>query len=113
MQGEDRRVFRRSESFHCEARVSKDKAEWRRVDVRDLSGEGLRFRSGEQFDVGELLWFELNVTGFLTSLDFSVRGEIRHKRENTYGVSFKDLSHDRKIFIDEAMRNFQPKQILY
>ena len=111
--GEERRAFQRSENFHCKARVSKDKAEWYSVVVCDLSSEGLKFQSDEQFNVGEFLWFELSVTGFLTSLDFIAKGEIRHKYNNTYGVSFKDLKNDLKIHIDEAMRNFAPKQILY
>ena len=111
--GEERRAYRRSEGFQCKARVSRDRAEWHRAVVCDLSCEGLKFQTDEQFDIGDVLWFELNVTGFLTSLDFIAKGVIRHKDKNAFGASFKDLDPDFKIHIDEAMRNFGPKDILY
>ena len=109
----ERRAYRRSDGFHCEARVSMDKVQWRDAVVCDLSGEGLRFQTDEHFDVGDALWFELKVTGFLTSLDFIAKGIIRHKDKTTFGISFEDLKNDLKIHIDEAARNFGPKQILY
>ena len=111
--GEERRAYRRSESFQSKARVSRDKSEWHHAVVCDLSGEGLKFQTDEQFDVGDVLWFEMSVTGFLTSLDFTAKGVIRHKDKNTFGASFQDLNPDFKIHIDEAMRNFGPKNIMY
>ena len=109
----NRRTYQRSEGFHCEARVSRDKAQWKEVTICDLSGDGLRFQSDEQFDVGDVLWFDLNVTGFLTGLEFVAKGVIRHKDKNNFGTSFEDLNPNLKIHIDEAMRNFGPKNILY
>ena len=111
--GKERRTYQRSEDFQCEARVSRDKTQWRNAVVCDLSGEGLRFQTDEQFDIGDVLWFDLNVTGFLTNLKFIAKGVIRHKDKNTLGASFEDLNHDLKIHIDEAVRNFGPKNILY
>ena len=110
---EERRAYRRSESFKCKARVSRDRVEWHGVVVCDLSCEGLKFQTDEQFKTGDILWLELSITGFLTSLDFSAKGVILRKDENTFGVSFKDLNPDLKIHIDEAMRNFRPKQISF
>ena len=109
----ERRVYRRSDGFHCEARVSRDKSQWLDAKVYDLSGKGIKFQTGEPFHVDEVVWFELNVTGFLTSFEFIAKGVIRHKDQDAFGASFEDLSDDVMIHIDEATRNLGPKHILY
>ena len=111
--GKERRAYQRSDGFHCEARVSRDNVQWRDAVVCDLSGDGLRFQAEEQFDVGEVICFDLNITGFLTNFKFITKVVIRHKDKNTFGASFEDLNSDLKIHIDEAARNFGPKQISY
>ena len=107
------RVYQRSDGFHCDAQVSRDKEQWRDIEVCDLSSEGLKFQTDEQFNVGDAVWFDMNVTGFLTSFEFIAEGVIRNKDKNTFGASFEGLNHDLKIHIDEAARNFGPKHMLY
>ena len=111
--GSERRTYRRSDGFHCDVQVSRDKARWKDVAVCDLSSEGIKFQTDEQFDTGDAVWFDLNVTGFLTSFEFIAEGVIRHRDNNIFGASFEGLSNDLKIHIDEATRNFGPKHILY
>ena len=109
----ERRAYQRSDGFHCEARVSRDKIQWQDAFVCDLSGDGLKFQTEEQFDIGEIICFDLSITGFLTNFKFITKVVIRHKDKNTFGASFEDLSRDLKIHIDEAVRNLGPKHILY
>lgn len=111
--GSERRTYQRSEDFHCEVKVSRDKERWRDTVVCDLSSEGLKFQTDEEFAVGDTVWFDMNVIGFLTNFEFITEGIIRHKDKNTFGASFEGLKHDLKIHIDEATRSFGPRNILY
>ena len=111
--GMERRTYQRSEEFQFEARVSRDNAQWVDITVHDLSSEGLKFETDEQFEVGNAVWFDMKVNKLFVEFKFKAKGEIRRKDKNVYGASFKDLSSDIKIRIDEVMHNFGPENILY
>jgi len=111
--GIERRVYKRSEEFSFEARVSKDNAQWMDAIIHDLSSEGLKFQIDEQIDVGDVVWFDLKVTKLFVEFKFVAEGVIRRKDKNIFGASFKNLKNDIKIRIDEVMHNFGPQNILY
>jgi len=113
LEGVERRVYQRSEGFHIEARVGRNKDQWRDAEVYDLSSEGLKFQVDEPFDVGDVLWFDMKVTKLFAEFEFIAQGEIRRKNNNVFGASFKDLNNDLKIRIDELVHNFKPENILY
>jgi hypothetical protein len=111
--GKERRVYRRSEEFNFEVRVSRDNVQWLDVDVYDLSSEGLKFQTDEQLNVDDVVWFDLKVTKLFAEFKFTAAGVIRRKDGNVFGASFKDLSEDIKIRIDEVVHKFGPTNIMY
>jgi len=108
----ERRHYQRGEHFYIEAKTSRDQIRWKKASIRNLSSGGLQLLTDEKHDVGEKLWFDLVIQGFFSVLETRVKGEIRNEtkieEQNAYGVVFLDMSHDKKILIDENIKNDRP-----
>ena len=108
----DKRSYQRGEHFYIDARVSRDQIRWRKAIINNLSSGGLQLMTDESFAVGDKLWFDLTIQGFFSEFDMKVNGEIRNEKKidgkNAYGVVFLNLSHDKKILIDENIKNDRP-----
>ena len=108
----DKRTYARGEHFHIEAKTSRDKARWKKVTINNLSSGGLQLLTEDKYEIGDKIWFDLVVQGFFSQFEARVQGEIRNARViehwNAYGVVFLDLSHDKKIMIDENIHNDRP-----
>ena len=106
MESTNRRAYKRDDHFRSEARVSLDGEVWHNGVVYDISAGGLKFMTNIIFDVGEHLWFDLAIPEFLSKHEIKLQGIIRRQEPDednrfVYGVSFKDLSADVQISIDE------------
>jgi len=64
----------------CMASVSRDRIRWHEVEVTDISTRGLKFHSKKDFNVGEILHYDLNVYSMLTAFQFGVEGCITEKK---------------------------------
>ncbi|MCL2693834.1 MAG: PilZ domain-containing protein [Oscillospiraceae bacterium] len=107
MNSNDRRVYKRDGNFTSDAKVSLDGVVWHDASVFDISAGGLKFVTNIIFDVGEDLWFNLELhETFLSSDSTKLKGTIRRHEDDqdgkfVYGVSFKDLCKKIQIGIDE------------
>jgi len=84
-----------------------DGSRWDEAEVFDISAGGLKIVTNIMFDIGENLWFNLDMPEFLTDRQIRIEGTIRRQETDdeegmfVYGVSFKDLSEAVRIGIDE------------
>jgi len=73
--------------------------------VTDISTRGLKFHSKKDFNVGEILHYDLNVYSMLTAFQFGVEGCITEKETLSdgfnYSVEFCNLDKNTKIQLDE------------
>ncbi|MCL2109331.1 MAG: PilZ domain-containing protein [Oscillospiraceae bacterium] len=117
----NRRAYKRDPNFCTEAKVSLDGEIWHSAQIFDISASGLKFLTNVLFDIGEDLWFDLEIPEFLhRHEEIKIKGTIcRQENEDggkfVYGVAFSQISHDLKIQIDEnimlrSSRNFQLKK---
>lgn len=109
----DRRTYKRGTHFSCGARISDDGGtHWQCAEIYDLSSGGLKLKSHNDYETGDMLLFALTIQGFLSEFDLQVQGIIRRKDKVLahflYGIAFMDLSMDVKIRIDENVRNDRP-----
>ena len=108
----NQRAYNRGSHFNGEAQVSSDGDNWQQADVSDISSGGLMFCSPTEYAVGDRLWFDLVIRGFLSKFEVKSLGEVRRKIEHgkvfDYGIAFKGLSPEKKIQIDENVRNDRP-----
>lgn len=89
----------------CMASVSRDRIRWHEVEVTDISTRGLKFHSKKDFNVGEILHYDLNVYSMLTAFQFGGEGCITEKETLSdgfnYSVEFCNLDKNTKIQLDE------------
>ncbi|HOM03367.1 MAG TPA: PilZ domain-containing protein [Acetivibrio sp.] len=89
----------------CTASVSRDRIRWHEVEVTDISTRGLKFYSSKDFNVGEILNYDLHVYSMLTAFQFGVEGCITEKETLSdgfnYKVEFSKLDKNTKIQLDE------------
>jgi c-di-GMP-binding flagellar brake protein YcgR len=103
----DRRAYKRDKCHRSIVKVSMDGNRWDDAEVFDISAGGLKIVTNIMFDIGEDLWFDLDMHEFLTDRKIKINGTIRRQETDdqegkfVYGVSFKDLSEDVRIGIDE------------
>jgi len=85
----------------CMASVSRDRIRWHEVEVTDISTRGLKFHSKKDFNVGEILHYDLNVYSMLTAFQFGVEGCITEKETLSdgfnYSVEFCNLDKNTKF----------------
>jgi len=108
----ERRLYQRGDHFYIEAKFSRDQIRWKKATISNLSSGGLFLIAEERFEVGDHLWVDLIVQGFFSSFETKVKSEIRNEKKINghygYGIVFLDLSHDKKIIIDENIKNDRP-----
>jgi c-di-GMP-binding flagellar brake protein YcgR len=103
----NRRAYKRDTCHRSRIKVSMDGNRWDEAEVFDISAGGLKIVTNIMFDIGEDLWFNLDMPEFLSKRQIKIEGTIRrHEADDeegkfVYGVSFKDLSEDLRIGIDE------------
>ncbi|MCL2637808.1 MAG: PilZ domain-containing protein [Oscillospiraceae bacterium] len=107
MDSTNRRAYRRDICHRSRVKVSMDGSRWDEAEVFDISAGGLKIVTNIMFDIGENLWFNLDMPEFLTDRQIRIEGTIRRQETDdeegmfVYGVSFKDLSEAVRIGIDE------------
>ena len=103
----NRRAYKRDSCDRSNVRVSMDGNIWHEATVFDISAGGLKIVTNIIFDIGEDLWFNLDIPEFLSKRQMKIQGTIKRQEEDdeegmfVYGVSFKDLSEAIRIGIDE------------
>ena len=112
MDANEKRRYQRGEHFHIVAKISRDQKRWKKVSINNLSSGGLQLRSDEKYEIGETVWFDLTIQGFFSEFEINTKAEIKNDiardGHHIYGVVFLDLSHDKKILIDENIKNDRP-----
>jgi len=69
------------------------------IEILNISRGGLRFKSNEEFEKNDVLWFDLRSTDAHTDLSLSIRGKVVNlygKNETDsyeYGVKFFHILH--------------------
>lgn len=114
----DRRTYQRGSHFYTVANISADGQNWQTAEVYDVSSSGLQIHSDHTLHVGDVLWIDMMIHGFFTEFQVKTQCVVRRKidgeEKNVYGVSFKDLSQDIRIRIDENIIKDRPvSQNLY
>jgi c-di-GMP-binding flagellar brake protein YcgR len=104
----NRRAYKRDINFCNDAKVSLDGVIWHDALVFDISAGGVKFITNILFDIGDDLWFELEVPEFLDKQEVVVKGKIRRQENDeqdkfVYGVSFEEMTDAMKINIDESI----------
>jgi Tfp pilus assembly protein PilZ len=107
------RVYARGDHFSTEVKVSRDGFQWKKAMAGELSSGGLSLFTKNEYQVGDELWFDLKVSGFMSEFEVKTQGCIRRKNRTEegafeYGVSFIGLSQELKIRIDENVHNDRP-----
>jgi Tfp pilus assembly protein PilZ len=102
----NRRAYKRDINFCNDAKVSLDGNIWHDAMVFDISAGGVKFITNIIFDIGDDLWFELEVPDFLSKHEMIVKGKIRRQENDemgkfVYGVSFEEMTDAMKVSIDE------------
>jgi c-di-GMP-binding flagellar brake protein YcgR len=103
----NRRAYKRDNCHRSDIRISLDGYIWHEAVVFDISAGGLKIVTNIVFDIGEDLWFNLDMPEFLSKSQMKIKGTIRRQEEDdeegmfVYGVSFRDLSEAVRIGIDE------------
>ena len=102
----NRRAYKRDPDFCSDAKVSLDGDIWHSAEVYDISAGGLKFLTNVLFDIGEDLWFDLEVPEFLAQREeIKVKGTICRQSDEDgkflYGVAFSQISPDLQIHLDE------------
>ncbi|MDR2532183.1 MAG: PilZ domain-containing protein [Oscillospiraceae bacterium] len=103
----NRRAYKRDICHRSNIEISLDSYIWHKAVVFDISAGGLKIVTNIIFDVGEDLWFNLDMPEFLSKSQMKIKGTIRRQEDDdeegmfVYGVSFKDLSESVRIGIDE------------
>ena len=105
-EGTNRRAYKRDPDFCSDAKVSLDGEIWHDAQVYDISAGGLKFLTNVMFDIGEDLWFDLEIPEFLSHREeIKVKGTIcRQANEEgkfLYGVAFTKITPELQIHLDE------------
>lgn len=108
----NRRKYQRGTHFNLTVGVSLDNLKWYKARASDLSSGGLSLLSEHDYSIGDTMWFDLRIEGFLSEFEVKTKGTVRRKEhfanENVYGIEFIGLPPDIKIRIDESVRADRP-----
>lgn len=108
----DRRIYQRGSHFYTVANISSDGQSWQPAEVYDVSSGGLKLHTGLEFHAGDILWLDMTLHGFFSEFEVKTQCVVRRKLtdddKHVYGLSFKDLSQDIKIRIDENVIKDRP-----
>jgi hypothetical protein len=107
-----KRDYARTDNFSVDAKISANKKEWFRVQVPNIAAGGLLFITDRQYQLGDLLYFDLRIDPRITiiiPISFNIRGEIKHDRgveagKHTYAVTFTEITPNDQIRLDELVR---------
>lgn len=109
---DNKRAYQRGGHFNGRAKVSQDGRHWEAADVVDVSSGGLKLRTAAEYAEGDMLWFDLVLSGFLSEMNVKTMGEVRRKSpyagKYQYGIRFKGLSQEKIVQIDENIKNDRP-----
>jgi len=91
-----KRKFFRTDKFTVHARVSRDEKRWSRIEVSDISTGGLLFKSKKTFEIGESVWFDLEIQPIMfvshTTMKLKTQGEVLGGRAGEeYAAKFVKL----------------------
>lgn len=108
----NKRAYIRSNDLDDEIKVSVDGNKWKIATVTDISSGGLKLVDAAEYNTGDTLWFDITIRSVLSEFEIMVRGVVRRKAlqagNYVYGIAFVGLSQDKKIRIDESIRNDRP-----
>lgn len=108
----NQRFYQRGSHFHTIANISIDQTNWQEAEVYDISSSGLQLHTDLTFEVGDIIWLDMMLHGFFSEFEVKspciVRRKLGRDNKNIYGVSFKDLSQDIRIRIDENIIKDRP-----
>lgn len=100
----DKREYQRGEHLNCTVKVSVDGKNYKSGEVSDISSGGIALISTDKYNVGDKLFFELLIEGFLSEFLVMTEGKIMRctalPEYYLYGIKFIGLSEDMKIRID-------------
>ncbi|NLL06326.1 MAG: PilZ domain-containing protein [Clostridiaceae bacterium] len=94
----------------CTASVSSDMIRWRDVEVDDISTSGLTFYTDKEYEIGQLLSFDLKVYSMLTQFDIPLRGYIVEEKNVAvdgfcYIAKYENIEEHVKIQLDEIFKS--------
>lgn len=111
MQINEKRAYQRGDHFQCTARISEDGTHWYETMIEDLSSGGLLFKNHKEYRVGDTLWFDVLVEGFLAEFSVKVQGKVCRVQHTgsqyAHGIAFLGLNNDIKIRIDENVQSIR------
>lgn len=103
----DRKKYQANNATICTASVSYDGIRWHEVEVTDISPGGFKFYSAKNFNIGEILNYDLRVYGMLSEFNLAVEGCVVEKETVTdgyyYSIKFYNMSEHVKIQLDEII----------
>lgn len=112
MDGFDKRAYQRTDHVDTRVRVSRDSECWVDVEAVDISSGGLAFKTDEDFDEGQMIWLDLELSGFLSEYELVTEGKVLHKAalggRFQYGLSMPKLQEHEKIRLDEMVKGDRP-----
>lgn len=104
----ERRMYKRCTNTICRTGMSPEGTHWVTVDLQDISAGGLNFQSDSVYEVGQKLFFDLQVYYAFSEFNLRFEGEIiYHRKEesgNHYGVKFVNVDNYYQIQLDEIIR---------
>ena len=102
-QDKQRRSFKRTEQVICKFYVSNDNSRWFEVKLIDISASGAKFYS-PKLKVEDNCYIKINVLSGMSEFSFKTKSVLRRvEGENTYAVSFEELSKTNQIMLDEII----------
>lgn len=105
----ENRKYKRAKHLNCIVKISADGKKYKDGDARDISSGGMGIITEDKYKLGDKLFFELIIQGFMSEFDAKVEGEVVRiknlQKQTEYGIKFYGLSEDMKIRIDENIAN--------
>ena len=108
---QDRRTSQRTNMWNVVAKASEDRKSWFSVIIPNVSAGGLMFSTDKPYDIGDRLWFDLDIDPILPGIEkyqLLVQCEIKNKREiydtiNGYGTIFCALQNSDATQLNELI----------
>jgi c-di-GMP-binding flagellar brake protein YcgR len=102
MQPPERRISVRTNLLGVTGQISKDGWRWEEITVRDISDGGLGFVAATEYQKGDMLLLEGEVSDFLRSMDISCDIKVvfvgtTSDKKFLYGVGFKNMSKAQRV----------------
>jgi c-di-GMP-binding flagellar brake protein YcgR len=105
----ERRKYLRCTETICKTLMSPDKRRWGEIELDDISGGGLRFKSKVTFEEDTPLKFNLCVYNMLSEFKMNFEGHIVRKDTsngtNFYGVKFDNINKYLQVQLDEIIKS--------